>query len=418
MNYSGQRGTKRLRVDEISFRDIVADSVEAKTISVTDAFTFPSVDGTVNQVMKTDGNGLVTWADGGGGGTTPSLQEVFDASGTTPTILSSEPLYFESNPADPSTNPLITTFKPNGDFGWTLDRSGQTIQQGTGVFFAGVNIEASPDALDPTLLSRVNLGERPNLDPYFQLKVDNPGGIVPEFHIREATEGQDLLTLTRNSVYIGGNTNTNPSAYTLPPDRGGQLLNPSDYMMVWGGGFSGTWVPLPMKFSQTVTTTLVNTTVPTIMSGPAGGGALELAAVTDGTSFIFDYSGDINTEQKNEVLTVDVLATNGIDPPVILASMPWTIDEVKASEPYTGRVKCTFTSVGPAEGLVQVGTVQGSLEHHTESGSRGGLLNSVGPNAALDTSGKAVQLSLAFTWTNAFPANSISIRQLTAYQLF
>jgi len=110
MNYSGQRGTKRLRVDEISFRDIVADSVEAKTISVTDAFTFPSVDGTVNQVMKTDGNGLVTWADGGGGGTTPSLQEVFDASGTTPTILSSEPLYFESNPADPSTNPLITTF--------------------------------------------------------------------------------------------------------------------------------------------------------------------------------------------------------------------------------------------------------------------------------------------------------------------
>ena len=416
MNYSGQRGTKRIRVDEISFRDIVADSIEAKTIGITDEFTFPEVDGTVDQVMKTNGNGGVTWEDEAGGGTTPTMQEVYDASGPTPTITTSVYLRIEPNPGDLPANRILLLMKPDGFAGWSCDRAGVTRQVGVAYFEDGLQLSAALDPADPFVTASIKFGAGLGNAPFFQVK-STQEGLVQDLDFVDSVEDRVLLSLNKNAVRFG---DSDSLGYTFPSNRVGQLRDTVDHSLVWDGSVgssTGTWVPLPMKFSQTVTTLLANSTTPTLMTG-TGGGTLALDYVRTGTSFIIDYNGDIETEQKAETMTIDVLASNGVDPPVVLANMVWTIDEIKAFEPYSGRVKCTFTNVDQFTGQVLAGTVQGSLEHHTEDGARGGLLNSTGPPVALDTLNKSITLSLAFTWTSAFPNNAISIRQLTAYQVF
>jgi hypothetical protein len=46
-------------------------------VSINGNFTFPQVDGTVDQVMSTDGTGTLSWVDGGGGGAT-ALSDLSD----------------------------------------------------------------------------------------------------------------------------------------------------------------------------------------------------------------------------------------------------------------------------------------------------------------------------------------------------
>jgi hypothetical protein len=48
-----------------------------------DGFTFPTSDGTSNQVLKTDGNGNVSWTDMTGGSSTATLNDVVSNGNTT-----------------------------------------------------------------------------------------------------------------------------------------------------------------------------------------------------------------------------------------------------------------------------------------------------------------------------------------------
>ncbi len=54
---------------DLLFVDASADTVQIGKLNINGAFTLPTADGSANQILKTDGNGAVSWAaDGGGGG--------------------------------------------------------------------------------------------------------------------------------------------------------------------------------------------------------------------------------------------------------------------------------------------------------------------------------------------------------------
>jgi len=54
---------------DLLFVDGSEDTVQIGKLNINGAFTFPTADGSANQILKTDGNGAVSWAaDGGGGG--------------------------------------------------------------------------------------------------------------------------------------------------------------------------------------------------------------------------------------------------------------------------------------------------------------------------------------------------------------
>ena len=54
---------------DLLFVDGSEDTVQIGKLNINGAFTLPTADGSANQILKTDGNGTVSWAaDGGGGG--------------------------------------------------------------------------------------------------------------------------------------------------------------------------------------------------------------------------------------------------------------------------------------------------------------------------------------------------------------
>jgi hypothetical protein len=54
---------------DLLFVDGSEDTVQIGKLNINGAFTFPSSRWSANQILKTDGNGAVSWAaDGGGGG--------------------------------------------------------------------------------------------------------------------------------------------------------------------------------------------------------------------------------------------------------------------------------------------------------------------------------------------------------------
>jgi len=68
----------------VDLSDLVDDSLRStlSEINFYDAYSFPNSDGNVDQVLTTDGNGALTWEDGGGGG--GALDDLDDVSITSP----------------------------------------------------------------------------------------------------------------------------------------------------------------------------------------------------------------------------------------------------------------------------------------------------------------------------------------------
>ena len=90
-----------LRTDGDIFIDagqlISRDTVFVKTITIDSSYTFPRVDGMPNQILKTDGNGVVTWQDESGGSVVGGLFETDSNGDLMPNDVIAIDPYFETD---------------------------------------------------------------------------------------------------------------------------------------------------------------------------------------------------------------------------------------------------------------------------------------------------------------------------------
>jgi len=63
---------------DLLFVDGSEDTVQIGKLNINGAFTFPTADGSANQILKTDGNGAVSWAADGGSGSSLTEEQVED----------------------------------------------------------------------------------------------------------------------------------------------------------------------------------------------------------------------------------------------------------------------------------------------------------------------------------------------------
>lgn len=140
---------------------------KATSININSAFTFPTADGTSDQVLQTDGNGNVTWADAGGGTDDQTLDEVLTEGSTSTQTATLGGLVLDTTVADGSDPEQIlirnTSASPAID-----DVIGSLVFKGDNV--VGTEVEFGRIRVDANAVT--NGGERGELS----LQVRNSGG--------------------------------------------------------------------------------------------------------------------------------------------------------------------------------------------------------------------------------------------------
>ena len=117
-----------------------ASTGKFSTLNVNGAYSFPTADGTADQVQKTDGSGVVTWEDGGAGGLTWTVVTA-DASftGDTGTIANKAGLLTRILPATGVLGEVIRITGINTDLGWKIaQNANQQIHFGNNSTTSGV----------------------------------------------------------------------------------------------------------------------------------------------------------------------------------------------------------------------------------------------------------------------------------------
>jgi hypothetical protein len=313
----------------VPFLDLRDDGLDIGNITAGTQYTLPVARGTLNQILKTDASGVVTWQSDNpfnqSLNTTDFVQfnrilvNDTGTSGSTDLTSSGTTIMTKAQDDSVSAKHLINkargtraapTAVTSGDDLYELDvrgYNGVTYKDSAGIRF---------QALEP--FTGITSGSA------FQVDITEFG----------STGKKQYLELSDQGLLIGSNPDN--TYYTLPVARGGycQILKSDDTGVVsWQP--NGHWV-------KTQSTSVINTAVRTDVTTGTSVGSKTVVEFNTGDTYHVKIGGTIQTEGKTDEITLEIQVGSN----VVFSTAAINLDEAKNDNPFELEVDITCYTGG------------------------------------------------------------------------
>jgi len=355
---------------------ISGDEVKINKINVNGEFTLPDVDGSANQVLQTDGLGVVTWQDETASSET--LQEAYDAS-TSPQIVTD------------ATNPTLTIRAGVSNPPFVVsDQLGNPLMvvQTTG----------------QVVLPRFSDSSQKSVSWLTQNNPTNSwdmGSVISssDLSIRNGANATILKLSQSGTVRIN-------DAYDLPTTAGtsGQYLRTDGSNAEWSD------IPTQAQFVQTQTLSVTNSTVLTELTGTGlGTRVIPANTLVVGSSYRICFRGLCETDGAGEDITFFLRINDGASTAVI-GQMNVDFTNVGTLNPYDAEFNFTIRSIGTNGSCLTAGLFS-YMDNNSLEGDKSNALST-----GVDTTSDQT-IELFGLWSAAQASNVLIMNQFTMERL-